>query len=165
MRGHTGQVLHEVVKRRGVELGKRVPGQYQDRHRYVLEVLFASVGSDNHLLQLISGGDLRRRFPRRRNFRDENADAARRKVLDLESGALEHSSQRLTSAESRRNRVRSLVTHVAGDIEELQSGLAAERCQRLRERLRGNVGGEHFGLKRLSQQRRGLKHRNGRADR
>ena len=69
------------------------------------------------------------------------------------------------SAESRRNGVGSLGTHIAGDIEELQSGLAAERCQRLCERLRGNVGGERFGSKRLSQQRRRLKHRNGRADR
>jgi hypothetical protein len=58
-----------------------------------------------------------------------------------------------------------LLTHIAGDVDELQSSLQAQRCKRLCDRLCGNVGGERLGLERLSQHRRVCKDSNGRADR
>ena len=86
-------------------------------------------------------------------------------VLELKSGALKHASERFIGAQSRRNSVGSLVTHDTGDIDELQAGLAGERCKRLRERLCGNVGGERRGFKGLGERRRSIDERNGRADR
>ena len=58
-------------------------------------------------------------------------------------------SEGFIGAQSRRNRVGSLVTHDTGDIHELQAGLAGEPCKRLRERLRGDVGGERRRFKGL----------------
>ena len=101
-------------------------------------------------MQLVSRGDLRGTLARRPNQRGEDADAARREVLVLESGALEDSSERFIRGEPSRNSVGSVVTHDIGDIHELQARLAGEICKRLSERLRGNVGGEFRGFNGLS---------------
>ena len=79
----------------------------------------------------------------------KDADAARREVLEFKSGALKHSSERFRGAEARRHGVRSLLTHNLRDIDELQARLAREGFKRLRERLCGNVGGEHRGFRDL----------------
>jgi hypothetical protein len=92
------------------------------------------------------------------------ADAARCEVLELESGALKHASERFIGAQSRRNSVRSLITHNPGDIDELQAGLAGERSKRLREGLCRNIGGERRGFG-LCQHRRSIQECSGRADR
>jgi hypothetical protein len=63
-------------------------------------------------------------------------------VLEAQSGALEQASERFIGLQSRSDRLGSLVTDNTRDINELQAGLPAKGCQRLGERLRGNVGGE-----------------------
>jgi hypothetical protein len=78
---------------------------------------------------------------------------------------LEHSSEGFIGAQSRRDRVASLVTHDTGDVHELQAGLAGERFERLCERLRGDVGGERRRLRTLGERCWTIKERDGRADR
>ena len=70
-------------------------------------------------------------------------------VLEAQSGTLEQASKRFVGAQSRGSSVGSAVTHDTRDIDELQAGLAGERRKRLRERPRGNIGGERRGFKDL----------------
>jgi hypothetical protein len=57
-----------------------------------------------------------------------------------------------------------LLTYNTRDVNKLQARLAGERCERLRDRLCGNVGGEHPGFKGLGQRCRSIDERNGRAN-
>ena len=69
-----------------------------------------------------------------------------REVFEAQSGALEQASERYIGLQSRRHCPGSLVTDDTGDIDKLQAGLAGKRCQRLRDRLRGEGGAEHCGF-------------------
>ena len=91
-------------------------------------------------------------------------DTARREVLEAQSGALKQPTERFIGLQSRRDCPGSLVSDYTGDIDELQAGLAGERCQRRCDRLRGDGGAECRRFMRLGQ-RWGSKERNGRADR
>ena len=74
--------------------------------------------------------------------RGEDMDAARRQILEAESGSLQQSAECIRSTQARRNRARSLVIHHCGNIDNLQAGLLCERFERVRERLRGDIGGQ-----------------------
>ena len=139
------RVLDRIVKGTEVEFLQLLTVQYLDRDGHVLELLLAAVGGDNHFLQFIARGGVRDDHVRRYFGRDKDADAARRKVLESKSGAFKHSSERLGGAQTRGDRVRFLLTHNLGNIDELQAGLACEGFKRLRERRRGNVGGQPAG--------------------
>ena len=76
----------------------------------------------------------------------EDADAALCQELKLKSRALQQASERFCGAQPRRDGLRSLVPHDSGDIHEMQAGLLSKRFQRLRERLRGNGGGQRRGF-------------------
>ena len=76
----------------------------------------------------------------------EDADAALCQELELKSRALQQASERFCGAQPRRDGLRSLVPHDSGDIHEMQAGLLSKRFQRLRERLRGNGGGQRRGF-------------------
>jgi len=69
-------------------------------------------------------------------------------------------SQRFIYAQSRRNCVGFLVVHDARDIHELQTRVPGKLPERLRKRLRGNVGDERRGDNGLSWRHRGVDERN-----
>jgi len=98
----------------------------------------------------------------RRRRSGENAHAVRSEVLEPESRALEQTSERRVSAESGGNSMGFLVPCYSRDVDEVQVGLAGKRGQRLRQRLRGNIGDQLRGFNGLGD-RRGNRERNGRA--
>ena len=119
-----------------------------NRDRYVLEVLLAAVGGDNHLAQFSLPGNVHRGLAQH-TLGGEDADAVRCEVLEAQSGTLEQASERFIGTQSRGSSVGSAVTHETRDIDDLQAGLTGERCKRLRERPRGNVGSERSGFEDL----------------
>ena len=93
MRRNTGQVRHEVIESRYVQPGKRSLGHHLKGHRHVLRVLRAKVGGNDYFLQWLVNGKLCTRLGRRANGRGQDANTARREVLEGEVGALEHSGE------------------------------------------------------------------------
>jgi hypothetical protein len=70
-------------------------------------------------------------------------------VLEAQSGALEQASERFIGLQSCSDRLGSLVTDNARDVNELQAGLSGERGERLCERLCRDVGDERGGFRGL----------------
>src|SRR6202030_2735606 len=107
--GDTGQVAHEVIEGRGVQLRQGVSGQYLDGDGYVLKILLAAVGGDDDLAQFLSRQDGHSRLPRSSLGR-EDADAVRCEVLVAQARALEQTRERFIDAQSRGDSVRFPVT-------------------------------------------------------
>ena len=59
VRGDTGQIGHEVIKGRRVEPGQRFSRQHLNRDGYVLEILLAAIGGDDHLVHFLPAGGTR----------------------------------------------------------------------------------------------------------
>jgi hypothetical protein len=145
--GHARGVPQQIVESRYVELFQFFTGDRLNRDGYILQVLLAAVGGDDHLGQFLACRHLRRK--RRRGGSRQDADGLGCQILEPESRALEQPSERLAYRESRGHGVRSVVRYDLRDIHELQVGLLRKGGERLRERLRGYLGGEHGGYRRL----------------
>jgi len=161
--GHIRRVAQDVIQRFDIELLQVGPGDHLNRNGYVLEVLLASVGSDNHLAQFILRRDIRPGL-RAHFFDREDADALRREVFEAQSGALQQARERLIGTQAGCRGVGSTVAYDLRDINQLQTGLAGERCECLRQRARGNVGREQCALEALGQGRWSIQHRSGSAE-
>ena len=136
-----GKLANHVAAEHLLQL---IAGDRLDRDRDVLEVLLVATGGDYHLIGCIACADpgpgLRRRCS------GENAHAVRSEVREPKSRALEQASERRVSAESGRNSMGFLVLYDSRDVDEVQAGLAGKRGQRLRQRLRGNIGDQLRGF-------------------